>query len=199
MAINLGSKESGDLVENADINITPFIDVILVLLILLMVAAPLSTVDVAVDLRAQITDPNRDGAAFDDAELQAIPERVSLPNLAACYGGFSARCDWSRFLSPGERQRIAFARILASKARYVFLDAATSALDNATERLLYTGVREMGCTFISVAQRSSVFPYHDTVLHLTSEGWEVHPIDQDGVDARPAPFLSRPELDPVGS
>lgn len=39
-----------DLVENHEINVTPFIDVMLVLLIIFMVAAPLSTVDINVDL-----------------------------------------------------------------------------------------------------------------------------------------------------
>ena len=40
-------SEKGDLEENDEINVTPFIDVMLVLLIIFMVAAPLSTVDVA--------------------------------------------------------------------------------------------------------------------------------------------------------
>ncbi|QCI64016.1 TonB system transport protein ExbD [Phreatobacter stygius] len=50
MAVSLKDPQDGDLAEVSDINVTPFIDVILVLLIIFMVAAPLSTVDVAVDL-----------------------------------------------------------------------------------------------------------------------------------------------------
>ena len=42
--------DSDDLAESHEINVTPFIDVMLVLLIIFMVAAPLSTVDIAVDL-----------------------------------------------------------------------------------------------------------------------------------------------------
>ncbi len=44
------NHDHGEMSENHEINVTPFIDVILVLLIIFMVAAPLSTVDVPVDL-----------------------------------------------------------------------------------------------------------------------------------------------------
>ena len=46
-----------DLAENHEINVTPFIDVMLVLLIIFMVAAPLATVDVKVDLPASTAQP----------------------------------------------------------------------------------------------------------------------------------------------
>ena len=51
MAVRLSSSDN-ELEVNHEINVTPFIDVILVLLIIFMVAAPLSTVDVNVDLPA---------------------------------------------------------------------------------------------------------------------------------------------------
>ena len=50
---------SDDLTEVHDINVTPFIDVMLVLLIIFMVAAPLATVDVPVDLPASTVQPQQ--------------------------------------------------------------------------------------------------------------------------------------------
>jgi biopolymer transport protein ExbD len=65
MSMRLGARGLGlrrlqgddDLVEAHEINVTPFIDVILVLLIIFMVAAPLATVDLGVDLPASAVEP----------------------------------------------------------------------------------------------------------------------------------------------
>ena len=63
MGVKLGNAIGGrrgrgdDLVEAHEINVTPFIDVMLVLLIIFMVAAPLATVDLGVDLPASAVEP----------------------------------------------------------------------------------------------------------------------------------------------
>jgi biopolymer transport protein ExbD len=51
--------DDGDFAESHEINVTPFIDVILVLLIIFMVAAPLSTVDLPIDLPTSSATPQK--------------------------------------------------------------------------------------------------------------------------------------------
>jgi biopolymer transport protein ExbD len=54
-----GLDDDDDFAENHEINVTPFIDVILVLLIIFMVAAPLSTVDLPVELPSSTATPQK--------------------------------------------------------------------------------------------------------------------------------------------
>ena len=83
-------------------------------------------------------------------------------------------------LSPGEQQRIAFARILLTKPKAVFLDEATSALDEGLEYAVYDLVRtELPDTIlVSVSHRPAVEVHHQKHLELLGEGeWRLGPLE----------------------
>jgi biopolymer transport protein ExbD len=89
MAGGIRENHGDDLSENHEINVTPFIDVMLVLLIIFMVAAPLATVDVNVDLPASTAQPAQrpDEPLYltvkDDLSLNLGNEAVQREQLAA--------------------------------------------------------------------------------------------------------------------
>ena len=82
-----------------------------------------------------------------------------LPELA---GRLDEAAHWALQLSPGEQQRIAFARALVQKPDWLFLDEATSAVDEATEARLYRLVRERlpETTVFSIGHRATLRPFH---------------------------------------
>jgi len=90
--------------------------------------------------------------------------------------------DWAKVLSPGEQQRVAFARVLLAKPQAVFLDEATSALDEGLEFALYQLLRTElpECVVVSVSHRPTVEQHHDHLLELLGEGrWELRRIERE--------------------
>jgi len=80
--------------------------------------------------------------------------------------------NWSLRLSPGEQQRLAFARALLQKPDYLFLDEATSALDEETEGAMYRLMVEAlpHAAIISIAHRSTVAAFHGRRLRYVPVG-----------------------------
>jgi putative ATP-binding cassette transporter len=119
-------------------------------------------------LREVVSYPNLPGAV-EDAVLRETLEAVGLPEMA---GRLDESAHWALRLSPGEQQRIAFARALVQKPDWLFLDEATSAVDEAGEARLYTLLRDRlpNTTLLSVGHRSSLRPFHTRQLVLTPNG-----------------------------
>lgn len=114
-------------------------------------------------LRDQLLYP-KVNAEIEEEELRKMLIRVNLPDLETRQGGFDREQNWSDLLSLGEQQRLIFARLLLSKARYAILDEATSALDGENERNLYQQLKDSGITFLSVGHRDSLTDYHASTL-----------------------------------
>jgi putative ATP-binding cassette transporter len=105
---------------------------------------------------------------FADAQLVQALNDALLPQLATRLDDEDA---WGQKLSGGEQQRLAMARVLLKKPKWVFADEATSALDVAAEETLYGRLkaltREGGGALVSFAHRPAVAAFHDTRWALT--------------------------------
>ncbi len=121
----------------------------------------------------------RTGLAY-PAPAETLSDDVAADILRAVQLGhlvdrLDLETDWSRTLSPGEQQRLAFGRILISRPSLAFFDETTSALDEGMEHAIYGLVRERmpDCTIVSVGHRSSLETLHSNELTLLGEGrWE---------------------------
>jgi putative ATP-binding cassette transporter len=115
--------------------------------------------------------------AFGDDVIRAALDTVSLGHLGS---RLDETADWSKVLSPGEQQRVAFARVLLNAPRAVFLDESTSALDEGQEFALYRALRQAlpDCIVVSVSHRGTVEQHHDRRLELLGGGeWRLARID----------------------
>ena len=111
----------------------------------------------------------------DLAKITRVLEQVQLAHLQ---DRLEQEQDWSRILSLGEQQRLAFARLLLHKPTVAFLDEASASLDEGMEYAMYRLIREElpNTTIISVGHRSTLVPLHQQQLELHTDGsWVFNP------------------------
>ncbi|MER8826188.1 ATP-binding cassette domain-containing protein [Mesorhizobium sp. M0938] len=98
-------------------------------------------------------------------EIKAALDKVGLAYLAA---KIKEDAPWDQTLSGGEKQRLAFARLLLHSPDIVVLDEATSALDEKSQgRMMEVLLHELpDVTIISVAHRAELEAYHSRKITL---------------------------------
>lgn len=112
-----------------------------------------------------------------DAQLASALDHAGLPEL------FELRDEsrmWAHVLSLGEQQRLAFGRIFLQRPAWVFMDEATSAIDEPAEGQLYRTLMDLlpQTAIVSVGHRSSLLAFHDARLVLTGGGlWQVEEVN----------------------
>ena len=105
----------------------------------------------------------------DETDIAALLDEFGLSTLRDKLDEVD---DWSRILSLGEQQRIAFIRILLFKPQLAFLDESTSAMDEELEARSYDKLKEElpDMAVVSVGHRSSILQRHNVVLRLIDNG-----------------------------
>jgi len=129
-------------------------------------------------LRTVVSYPN----STDEVSDELLNDTLTKVALAPLSDRLDEIRDWAKVLSPGEQQRVAFARILLTKPKAVFLDEATSALDEGLEHALYQLLRSElpECVVVSVSHRPAVEQFHEKQLELLGGGpWRLGAVTKE--------------------
>ncbi|KAG9296398.1 hypothetical protein G9A89_014990 [Geosiphon pyriformis] len=113
--------------------------------------------------------------ALDEATDEEIRRYLGMANLLHIENvvkNFDAQYgeDWDKILTPGEQQKLAFARLFFWKPVFAALDEATSALDPETEYLFFETCKELGITCITISHNKNLLRYHKKLLLLDGKG-----------------------------
>ena len=119
-------------------------------------------------LRTALSYPAPEGSFSDDR----IREALRLVGLDAFGDRLDETEHWEQRLSGGEQQRLALARVLLQEPDWIFLDGATSSLDEETEQRMYALLRERlpRAAVVSIADRSSIAQHHERRWTLVPHG-----------------------------
>uniref|UniRef100_A0A4W4FDI1 ABC transporter domain-containing protein n=1 Tax=Electrophorus electricus TaxID=8005 RepID=A0A4W4FDI1_ELEEL len=120
--------------------------------------------------------------SVDDERILQYLELAGVSSLLKRTGGLDEKVNWNWYdvLSPGEMQRLCFARLFYLQPKYAVLDEVSSALSEEAEDQLYRACKQLGMTLISLGHRSTLHKYHDVMLQLCGDGrWELTKLKMD--------------------
>ncbi|GMA98986.1 ABC transporter ATP-binding protein/permease [Pelosinus sp. IPA-1] len=120
-------------------------------------------------LRQSLLYPYNNSGFTTDENIRKVMTLCKLNDLADKLDKVE---DWSHILSLGEQQKIAFVRAILHQPNWLFLDEATSAIDESTERELYKLLQThlKDAAIISVGHRSTLTNYHAKKLVIDNIG-----------------------------
>ena len=124
------------------------------------------------NLMSALTYPNKSDN-ISHTQAVEILNKVQLGHLAE---QLEKEQDWTRILSLGEQQRLAFARLILHKPAVAFLDEATASMDEGLEFAMYQLLKQElpKTTLISVGHRSTLKALHQQQLTLQDKGqWQL--------------------------
>ncbi len=123
-------------------------------------------------LRGALAYPGGHGA-FTEEEVAKVLDAVGLAPL---HDKLDTTAYWADKLSGGEQQRLSIARALLQKPQWLFLDEATSAMDEASEEKLYRLLIEKlpDTAIVSIGHRASLTQFHGRHFKLSPDGNGAH-------------------------
>jgi len=129
-----------------------------------------------------------------DAEVKELLELTGLGHLLSVAGGLDGKEQqkkgiqkkeqhWTTCISPGERQRLLFSRLLFRRPSLALLDEASSAIGEEIEARLYGALKERGITVVTIGHRSCLRALHDQQITLDAKGgWELTSLRTDTIE-----------------
>ncbi|OZJ03282.1 hypothetical protein BZG36_03745 [Bifiguratus adelaidae] len=124
-------------------------------------------------LRDQITYPSiLEAEQLSDEQVEKLVRAVGLEHFLDVCTDYDAvyTQEWLKMLSPGEQQKLAFARVLFWRPQFAILDESTSSMDTETEQKLYHQCQQIGITLISVSHNPALRHFHQQELSLDGRG-----------------------------
>ncbi len=111
-----------------------------------------------------------------DWKIRDSLKTLSLEDALIKAGGLDVEQNWGDLLSLGEQQRLAFARVLLSAPRFVFLDHPSRSLSECSVGELLNLLRHQEITYLTLGDAADDPRFYDRVLEIAEDGsWRVSP------------------------